>query len=227
MRKVFCFLLAAILLTGCAGTGAPASTTTKATVPSQSPTEMLSHCVQSVLQASSFQMEFALGDEKENFDIHFSLKVAKDTRGGYVAYWEKPCGCAEYVSGKTYVSYYCEAGEGVADTAEDYLEMPYLLRMLPVLEEAVLERFCNTALTATPGANGSMRFEIDGLTEAEMEQLLGEEMDVEPDFVGFFAIEIDAGGNLTEAVFPRGGMINRIRITGINQKLDIPKPDWA
>lgn len=227
MKKILCFTLLVLLLTGCTGGAAPAPSTTKATVPSKTPMEMLNHCVQSVLQASSFELEFALGDEKENFDINFSMKVAKDTRGGYTAYWEKPCGCAEYVSGKTYVSYDCEAGEGIADTAADYLDMSYLLRLLPTLDEGVLERFCNTALMATPTANGGMRFEVNDLTEAEMEQLLGEEMEVDPDFVGFFALEIDAGGNLTEAVFPRGGMINRIRLTKINQKLDIPKPDWA
>ena len=227
MRKIVCFMLVAMLLAGCTGATAPTGTTTKPTVPNQTPMEMLGDTVAKTLTASSFALEFALGDEKENFDIVFSMEVAKDTRGGYVAYWEKPCGCAEYVSGKTYVSYDCESGEGIADTAEDYLDMPYLLRMLPALDEGVLERFCNTNLTATPGANGSMRFEINGLDQSQMAQLLGEEVEAEPDFVGFFAVEIDAGGNLTEVMFTRGGFVNRIRLTKINQKLDIQKPDWA
>ena len=227
MRKIVCLLIALMLLTGCTTGAAPASTTTKATVPSQTPMEMLGGCVQSVLGSSSFQLEFFVSNEKGGFDTQFVMKVAKDTRGGYVAYWEKPCGCAEYVSGKTCVSYFCESGEGIADTAEDYLDLPYLLRLLPSLDEAVLERFCNSPLTATPGADGGMRFEVNGLDESQMEQLLGQELEVDRDFVGFFAIELDAGGNLSEVEFTHGALVSRIRLTKLNQKLDIQKPDWA
>lgn len=227
MKKFVCLMLAAVLLAGCTGATTPAQTTTKPTVPDKTPMEMLGQTVKKTLGASSFALEFALKEGKEEYTTQFSVMVAKDTRGGYVALTEIACGCAEYVSGKTYVSFFCESGEGVADTAEDYLDMPYLLRLLPTLDQGVLERFCNTGLTATPTANGGMRFEISGLDERQMEQLLGEELEVSEGFVGFFAMEMDAGGNLTEVEFTRGQLFNRIRLTKINQKLDIPKPDWA
>lgn len=226
MRKLICLLAAALLLAGCS-TAAPAATTTKATVPNHSPMEMLGNSVANTLNASSFVLECASGEDEENLDLRFTLQVAKDTRGGYTAYWEKPCGCAEYVSGKTYVYYNCESNEGIPETAEDYLDMPYLLRLLPTLEESVLERFCNTALTATPTRDGGMRFEISDLDKTAMEGLLGEALAVEADFVGFFAIEIDAAGNLAEVFYTHGPLIYRIRLTKINQKIDIARPDWA
>ncbi len=227
MKKYLCLWLAALLLVGCSAGSAPASTPTRPTVPDKTPMEMLGQTVEKTLASSSFALEYALGDEKENFTLQFSLEVAKDTRGGYVALLHKPCGCAEYVSGKTAVSIDCESGETVSDTAGDYFGMSYLLRMLPALDKAVLERFCNMSLTATPGTDGGMRFSVSGLSEAEMEQLLGVEMEAGADFVGSFALEVDQGGNLTQAEYTQGSLIHRISLTKINQKIEISKPDWA
>lgn len=226
MRKYACLALVVLLLAGCTAPTQSVSTT-KATMPEKSPMEMLGQTVQMTLEASSFVIEYAQGDGNGKFTPQFSGEIARDTRGGYLAVISQPCGCGEYISGKTAFIKNCEDGSVEQQTQQGNHDIAYLLRFLPPLEKEVLQRFCNTGLTASPSRDGSMRFEVNGLNEAQMEQLLGVELDTEGDFQGYFALVLDAYGNLTEAEYTEGSVVHRIRVTKINQKLDIQKPTWA
>lgn len=228
MKKYVCLMLSALLLlAGCSPAAAPVTTSTKTTVPAQTPTEMLSQCVQKVLDASSFHLDYALGDEKGDFTLQFSLDVAKDTRGGYIALLTKPCGCGEYISGKTCALRDCADGSVTHSTAAEDYGFIHLLRELPPLEKEVLSRFCNSRLTATPNTVGGMRFSCNELDKAQMEALLGTPIDAGEDFVGYFVLDMDMGGNIREVEYLQGSVTHRIVLTKINQKLEISKPDWA
>jgi len=226
MKKYACLILVTMLLAGCTAPSEPA-TTTKATLPEKSPMEMLGQTVQLTLEASSFVIEYAQKDGDGEFATRFSAEIARDTRGGYLAVISEPCGCGEYISGKTAAIRSCEDASVEHLTAEESYDIAYLLRQLPPLEKEVLQRFCNTGLTASPSRDGSMRFEVNGLNEEQMEQLLGVEMVADADFQGYFVLVLDAYGNLTQAEYTEGATVHRICVTKINQKLDIKKPAWA
>lgn len=231
MKRIWILVAVAVLLAGCtSGAGGTLPTTSSFPV-HQTPAQMLSAAMERTANASSFVLQYELADGDAT---KLTVRMEKDGKGGYRALVEQSCGCGVYVDGKTAISRNCENGAVHRTNAENPYPLSYILQALPKVAQGLPDRFAEFALTASPSNKGTTRFAVSGLSCCEQNWLVtglyppgcnGEE----DDFDGFFAMTLDAVGALVEVEYtdPDLGVIHRIILSQLNQKLQITPPQWA
>ena len=233
-RKLFSLMLVLclILLAGCYHTPTPTTPTTTPFPTQQTPLQMLNGAMGKTLGATSFTLTYSTADAGKQYTTRSSASLTRDGKGNYQALITADCGCSRYINGNTAKHFDCKTGAVTTQSQDDPYGLDFILQDLPALTPAVLDRFCNTSLIATPDKTGTTRFSVSDLTPAQLCALLGHadcpgSATGDP---GFFALTLDKAGYLTAVEYtdcPPAARTHKIQLSQLNQNLTITVPQWA
>ena len=233
-RRLLCILLALCLLTlaGCYTTPTATNPSTTPFPTHQTPLQMLSGAMDKTLQATSFSLQYSTAGADGQYAPQLTVTLIRDGKGNYQALVNEACGCSRYVNGTTAKVLDCQTGTVTTATQETAYGLSDILQDLPPLTPAVLERFCNMGLTATPDKTGATHFSVSGLTPDQLCALLGHTdcSGAGTDTTGSFTLTLDRAGYLAGAQYtacPPAARLHKLELSQINQSITVTAPQWA